>query len=349
MHEDSVKAKVRARVGVGVATLVVAALVAVLAVAAPVASGSNHAQLKVAWVTAGSVTASGWDKGGYAAFQQFAKTLNAKSSYLQLVNYDQTVQVLTRLAQAGNNIIITHSSGYEPGVLEVAAKFPKVWFLIYSDLSTTKGLKNVAGWKVNWNEHGYLQGAIACLASKTGKVGLVSSAPIPAFTRMAAGFKLATQQVGKCKGTAGAFGNSWTGSFTDVAKAKQAALALIGKGADVFSDGADAAGAGVVEAAKENGKLYVGGIADLHPTAPDIVVSSVYLNFKAAYADMAKKVKTKTLKAGVYDTNLENGGIKVTKFYVVPNAKSLQAQTAKIVANIKSGKIKISPTAEIKP
>src|SRR5258708_19182593 len=81
------------------------------------ASAANHAKLKVAFVTAGSISASGWDGGGYAAFQGLVKTLNASETHLQLVNYDQTVQVLTRLAKAGNNIIIAHSSGYEPGVL----------------------------------------------------------------------------------------------------------------------------------------------------------------------------------------------------------------------------------------
>ena len=339
-----------------IAAIVSAALLAVaLAVVFGVTTSDSNAapqatQLKVAFVTSGSITASGWDSGGYAAFQGLVKTLNAKESHLELVNYDQTVQVLTRLAKAGNDVIITHSSGYEPGVLEVAAKFPKTWFLIYSDLSTTKGLKNVAGWKVNWNEHGYLQGAIACLASKTGKVGLLSSVPIPAFTRMAAGYKQATQQVGKCKGTKGAFLNTWTGSFIDVPKAKQATLALIGKGADVMADGADAGGAGALEAIKEQKLLYVGGIADQYAKNPSIIVSSVFLNFKAAYLDMANRVKSGTLKAGVYNTNLATGGIKVSApFHNVPNAKQLQAQTAAIIARIKSGQIKINPKAEVKP
>ena len=341
----------RSRVAVLVAAAVL--IVALGVVFGAATSDSNAApratQLKVAFVTAGSITASGWDSGGYAAFQGLVKTLNAKESHLELVNYDQTVQVLTRLAKAGNNVIITHSSGYEPGVLEVAAKFPKTWFLIYSDLSTTQGLKNVAGWKVNWNEHGYLQGAIACLSSKTGKVGLISSVPIPAFTRMAAGFKQATQQVGSCKGTKGAFLNTWTGSFTDVPKAKQAALALIGKGADVMADGADAGGAGALEAVKEQKLLYVGGIADQYPKNPSIIVASVFLNFKAAYLDMAQKIKSGTIKAGVYNTNLKTGGIKVSTFHNVPNAQQLQAQTAAIIARIKSGKIKINAKAEVKP
>jgi basic membrane protein A len=316
----------------------------------PASMQTHKSQLKVAWITAGSVTASTWDRGGYAALKGLVATLGAKESHLELVGYDQAPQVLTRLAKAGNNIIISHSSGYEPAVLQVAAEFPKTWFLIYSDLSKTNGLKNVAGWKVNWNEHGYMQGAIACLVTKTGKVGMVSSAPIPAFTRMAAGFKQATQQVGKCAKTKGAFLNTWTGSFTDVAKAKQAALALIAKGADVMADGADAAGTGSLEAMKEHNLLYVGGIADQYSQSPATIVSSVYLNFKQAYNQMASLIKSRKLKAGVYNTNLENGGILIAKpFHNVPSASAVQTKALKIVADIKSGKIKINPKAEVKP
>jgi basic membrane protein A len=323
---------------------------AALASKGSAAPKAQAAQLKVAWITAGSVTASTWDRGGFAAVNGLVKTLGAKESHLELVGYDQAAQVLTRLAKAGNDIIISHSSGYEPAVLQVAKQFPKTWFLIYSDLSSTNGLKNVAGWKVNWNEHGYMQGAIACLVTKTGKVGIISSAPIPAFTRMAAGFKQATQEVGKCAKTKGAFLNSWTGSFTDVAKAKQAALALIAKGADVMADGADAAGTGSLEAMKEHHLLYVGGIADQYSQAPTTIVSSVYLNFKQAYDQMASLIKSKKLKAGVYDTNLENGGIKIaTPFHNVPAPAGVQAQTLKVVGQIKSGKIHIDPKAEVKP
>jgi basic membrane protein A len=312
--------------------------------------GSTTKQLKVAFVTAGSIATASWDKGGFAAFQGLVKTLGAKESHLEMVSYDSAAQVLTRLARAGNNVIIAHSSGYEPAVLQVAAQFPKTWFLIYSGLSTTNGLKNVAGWKTNWSEHGFMQGAIACLLSKTGKVGFVSSAPIPAFTTMTAGFKQATEQVGRCKSTPGSFLNAWTGSFTDVAKAKQAAGALIAKGADVMADGADAAGAGAMAAVKERHLLYVGGIGDQYPVAPQIVVASVVANFPQAYDEMAQLIKSGKLEAKVYQSNLENGGLTLaTPFHNVAHPAQVEAEAQKVVDEIKSGAIKVDDTAEIKP
>jgi basic membrane protein A len=314
------------------------------------ASSTPGSGAKVAFVTAGSIAASRWDKGGYAAFQKLVSTLGAKESHLELVGYDQAAQVLTRLARSGNKLIITHSSGYEPAVMEVAPKFPKTWFVIYSDLSTDNPPANVAAWRLNWNEHGYLQGTIACLASKAGKVGFIASAPIPAFTRMTAGFKQATQEVGTCAGKPGAFSDSWTGSFTDTTKGKQAALSLLAKGADVLADGADAAGAGSLDAAREKGALYAGGVGDQSKEAPKTVVSSVLINYEQAYDELATLFKDGKLEAKAYPSNIENGAISLaTPFQNVADAAAVEAKATKVVDQIKSGQVKVDPTAQVKP
>jgi basic membrane protein A len=306
-------------------------------------------QLKVAGVFAGSITASGWDREGYAAFKGMAAALGATESHEESVAYDQAPEVLKRLGQQGFDIIVAHSSGFEPAVLQVAGSFPKTWFLIYSDLSTTNGLKNVAGWKANWNELGYLQGATACLATKSGKIGVIGSAPIPAFTRQAGGVKQATEEVGKCKGNPGAFNNIWTGSFTDVAKAKQAALAIIGKGADVLMDGADAAGSGSVEAAKEKSAYYIGGIVDQSQDAPSIMITSVWLDFKASYDEMAQLYKDKKLEAKVYNANVSNGGVKLVTPFKNVSDPNIEKQVTDLYNQIKNGTIKVDATKEVKP
>jgi basic membrane protein A len=252
--------------------------------------------------------------------------------------------VLKRLA-ADNNVVIAHSSGYEAAVLEVAPQYPDVNFIVFSDLSSTKGNKNVAGWAVNWNQYGYLAGTAACYAAKEkggDTIGHVNSQPIPAFTRYAAGAKEAAGDLG-CKWL-----TRWTNSFEDVAKAKQAALSMINDGAEAITSSADTADQGSREAAVEQGKLYVGNYSPEGKLAPKNTITSVLINFDASYDEMGKLYTSHQLQSKVYDVNVENGGLNYDQPFENVS-KKVQSQADDVLAKIKSGEIKVDSTAEVKP
>lgn len=317
-------------------------------------SGGNASasaeKYKVAGVFAGSVTAAGWDREGLAALQLAAKELGTEASSVDLVSYDKAAQTLDRLANQGYNVVVAHSSGFEPAVLEVAPKHPKTTFILYSDISTKDVPQNVAAWRVNWNQLGYLQGVVMCTISKSGKIGHVSSAPIPAFTRWAGGLKQASEEVGNCKGKNGALQVTFTGSFTDASLAKTAALSILGKGAQAMSDGADAAGKAVIEAARDKKIPYVGAITDQHDAAPDVMVTSIVLNFTSAYEEMGKLIKNKELKpGGVYDTDIASGGIDYVKeVRNVSDPAAVSAALELAVKGIKAGTISVDVKREVK-
>ncbi|MCW2726592.1 MAG: Basic rane lipoprotein [Frankiales bacterium] len=305
---------------------------------------------KIAAVFSGSVTASGWDRDGKAALDAMASTMGVKASTIESLAYDKASQTLDRLANQGYDIIIAHSSGFEPSVLEVAPKHPKTQFILFSDISTTTPPPNVAAWKINWNELGYLVGTAMCTISPTGNVGHVSSAPIPAFTRLAGGLAQATESEGNCKGKKDALKITFTGSFTDAALAKSAALSILGKGADVLSDGADAAGKAVVASAIEKKIPYVGGLFDVAPDGPGVVATSIPINFNSAYAEMGKLLSDGTIKqGGIYDVDVKSGGLDYTKpVKIVPNAADVTKALDSAISRIKDGSLSIDPKREIK-
>lgn len=304
---------------------------------------------KIVGVGVSSPQANGWDRGGNAAFKSMASIIGAKPTWLPNIGYDKAPQIFDRLVRQGFPVILAHSSGYEAAILEAASKHPDTWFWIYSDLSTTKGLPNVMGMKVNWNEFGYMLGAIACTLSTSKKVGFVLAEPIPADTRSAGGAQdAAARFCGNKKNLL------WTyiGSFEDVSKAKQAAEAMIAKGADVLFDVADAAALGAIEAAKAKPNVqYVGSVLDMRRegVAPSEIVTSVFLDFKSAYDQTAKLFKAGKLQPKIYDTNVKNGGIRVAQVFNVPNAKAVAAKINSIKKDIATGKIKVNPTKELKP
>ena len=308
---------------------------------------ASEAPPRIAQLHPDAVNAAGWYRNGFAAFEKMAAILGTEPDVLEHISYDQAPQTLRQLAEEGYDIIVPHSSGYEAAVLEVAPEFPDTWFIIYSDLSTTNDLPNVAGWAVHWNQVGYMAAAIGCAASDAKSVGMVVSAPIPAYTRWTGGSGQFSEDSVDVLGYDCEFNDVWTGDFLDAAKAKQAAQALIDGGADVLFDGADAAGAGAVEAAVQNGVWYVGAVVDQCEQAPDTMLTSVTLNFDIAYEQMGEFYKDGSLEPAIYSMNLANSGIDLSP---PCNANAdVDAAIETVIDGVSSGDIVVDPTREKTP
>ncbi|MCH3788365.1 BMP family ABC transporter substrate-binding protein, partial [Campylobacter jejuni] len=99
-------------------------------------------------------------------------------------------------------------------------------------------------------EPAYLTGMIAAGMSKTGKIGLVGGYPIPEVNRLMQAFIEGAKEINPKT----EFTVTFIGSWFDPPKAKEAAFAMIDKGADVLY----AERFGVSDAAKERGKLAIG-------------------------------------------------------------------------------------------
>lgn len=304
-------------------------------------SGSGK---KVAFIGVAPVTQGNWDPAGYKAFKAASEKYGFEPSNQESVAYDAAAPVIRRLARS-NDMVIAHSSGYEAAMLEVAPEFPDVWFVVFSDLSSTGGNKNVAGWAVNWNEYGYLAGAAACFGAKaenSPSIGHVNSVPIPAFTRYAAGAKASAEEQG-CK-----WATRWINSFDDVAKAKQAALSMINDGAAALTSSADTADEGSRDGAVEGKSLYIGNYVAETDLAPDNTITSVMINFDQAYDEIGKLFSDGALEAKVYDVNIEGGGLTYEEPFSNVD-EDVEKQSLDVLDQIKNGEIKVDATAEVKP
>ena len=106
-------------------------------------------------------------------------------------------------------------------------------------------------------------------------------------------------------------------SFDDAAAGREAALALIRVGADMFHHNADAAALGVFQAAKEQPGVYVfGANADQSRLAPDRVVGSAVIDLPRAFLLVAREVKAGDFRPRVEAFGLESGVVRY-----VPNPR----------------------------
>lgn len=284
-----------------------------------------------------------FDKGGSDGLNHAAQILGAKANFLSNITFDQSPQVIERLVREGYPVLISNGSGFADAMLAAAQKYPDKWFMVYADLGSTKGLKNVVGIKINWSEMGYLAAAIACQNSKSGKVGLLVAQPIPAYTHAVGG---AQQGAEAGCGNKNKMLTTWTGTFDDNAKTKQATQALISQGADVIFDFQDASTVGVQAAVKENPKVkYIGTTFDAAAGVPKQIITSVVNDFDVGYGGVAQLLKDKQLKPQIYTYGVAQGGLKLSPFTNVTPEQ--QAEAEKTYNDIKSGTTKVDATLEV--
>jgi len=196
-------------------------------------------------------------------------------------------RVLRQYAEQGNKLIVGEAFAVEAAARKVAKDYPQTAFLMGS--SGKPQQPNFSVFDNYIQEPAYLTGMIAGGMSKTGKIGLVGGYPIPEVNRLMNAFMEGVKEVNP----KAEFTVTFIGSWFDPPKAKEAAFAMIDKGADVLY----AERFGVSDAAKERGKLAIGNVIDTQPQYPETVVASALWSMIPTIEEALKQVKAGAFKA----------------------------------------------------
>jgi basic membrane protein A len=311
-----------------------AAILSVGSLAAPRAFAADP--VEVAALFTGSVTQGNWDPPGYAAFDKMVKKYSFKPSYIENATYEKAPAILRQLASRGVKMIICHSSGYSAAIQEVAKEFPNTQFVLYSYAASTGGLKNYTAWSVNWDQYGYVTGAVAAASSKNKHIAIISGEEIPSAKRAQEfTIKGAKSLVSDIK-----VDTVYTGSFSDVAKAKEIATGVIARGADVLLPSADLADVGTQQAADEEDAHTIGAYMDQSPAYPNAVITSTVLNFDKAYEQMGQLMTEGKLDGTIHQMDLSNDGWTLQKPFKHVDAK-VEADVFSTMAKIAKGEIDV--------
>lgn len=181
-------------------------------------------------------------------------------------------RVMREYATGGSQMIVGEAFAVEAAARKVAKDFPKVSFLMGS--SGKPQAPNFSVFDNYIQEPAYLSGMVAGSLTKSNKIGLVGGFPIPEVNRLMNAFMAGAKEINPKVEFSVSFINSWF----DPPKAKEAAFAMIDKGADVLY----AERFGVSDAAKEKGKLAIGNVINTQAQYPDTVVASALWHFEPA-------------------------------------------------------------------
>ena len=276
-----------------------------------------------------------FNQSAYDGMERWKKESGKPYLEFEVTNEAQREQAIRRMAEKGASPIIGIGFGQASSIEKVAKEFPKLKFAIIDMVVKEPNVQSVV---FREQEGSFLVGAMAAMASKTGKVGFVGGMDIPLIRRFQCGYeqgaKHANAKVEVFANMTGTTGAAWN----DPARGGELAKAQFSKGADVVFAAAGGTGMGVYQAAKDGGKLAIGVDSNQNHLQPGTMLTSMLKRVDVAVYNVAKDHKP-----GISELGLKEGGVDYAMD--THNAKLVSADMKKKVdaakADIISGKIKV--------
>ena len=272
-------------------------LAALLAISA---CGGRSAQ--VGLLTPGPISDRGWNAAAYDGLMKIRDDLGVPVAHVQVKTPSEFEEQFKDFARHGAWLVFGHGYEFQDAAAAAAREFPGTVFI------TTSGARigpNLSPMVFELEQATYLCGIAAGKMTRTGVVGAVGGTEIPSVASTILAFEGGV----KAANPAARVKVVYTGSFDDVAAGRQAALALADQGCDFLIHNADAAGAGVFQAARERKIFAFGTNKDQNGLAPDTVLASAVIDIPKAFVEVAREVRAKSFKPRSIRFGLRDGVI----------------------------------------
>jgi basic membrane protein A len=281
---------------------------------------------RVAVLFPGLVDDQSWTQAGFEGLTRLEEE-GAEIAYTERVNQSQQVEVFRNYAQQGYDIIVGHGGEYMDAALQVATEYPDLQFVVTNG---NKGADNVTSFTLSYRDMGVLAGVLAGLMTESNKLAIVAGQEIPVALGAVEGFQEGVARVNP----EAEVNVTYTGSWEDVDKAREAALALISDGADVVWHVLDAADAGVLSAADDEGVMAIGLYGDQSALAPDAHIGAII----ADASELIYAAGSQPLDGQVHDEGIAAGVVSIGHYSeAVP--QEVQDQIAAIEEELKSAPV----------
>jgi basic membrane protein A len=310
-------------------------LVALVACSAPAAP----AGIRVGLITPGSIADAAWNSGAYEGLKQIHDSLGLAISHVEARTPSEQDEALRAYAAQGYDLVFAHGFEFQDAAERVSAQYPKTVFIVTSG-SRARG--NVAPLIFRLEEASYLAGMVAGGMTRSNLLGFVGGIELPPIEAAYQGWVNGATAVNPRVRSRKIYLNS----FDDAAAGREAALALVRVGADMFHHNADAAALGMFQAVKESPGVYAfGANADQSSLAPARVLGSAVIDLPRAFVLVAREVK-----AGKFTPRVETFGLAGGVLRYVPNPRldnlvpsALKARVRAAADSIASGTLLAAP------
>jgi basic membrane protein A len=304
------------------------ALVAVVAMFAAFSISTVGKKLpSVGYVLVGPHTDGGWSMRHHQGFQSLTKH-GYKVSMVEMVPEAESTKIFLKLARK-HDIVFATSFGYMDGMEKAAKKSPDTIFM------------HATGYKgndTNFDNYGcmsyqarYLTGVAAGMMTKTNKIGVVGSHPIPEIIRNINAIALGARSVNPDVEV----NIVWINSWFDPPKDMDAAKALADSGNDILYTTTDSPS--VVALAQQrytrSGQEIwsMGNDAPMGHNGPDRYITGMMFNWNVLYKHIVDQ-----LAAGKLQMNQKvNWGLQQNCVGLSPWGENVPGKVVNVVENIK--------------
>ncbi|MDT8991652.1 BMP family ABC transporter substrate-binding protein [Curvibacter sp. APW13] len=277
-----------------------------------------------------------FNEAAYNGMEKWKKETGKNYLEFEISNESQREQAIRRMAEKGASPIIGIGFGQASSIEKVAKEFPKLQFAI---IDMVVDLPNVQSVVFKEHEGSFLVGAMAAMASKSGKVGFVGGMDIPLIRKFQCGYEQGAKFVNSKAEVLGNMTGTTGAAWNDPARGGELAKAQFAKGVDVVFAAAGGTGIGVYQAAKDAGKLAIGVDSNQNHLQPGTMLTSMLKRVDVAVYNVSKGHKP-----GISALGLKEGGIDYAldknneKLVTADMKKKVEAAKADIIA----GKIKVA-------
>jgi basic membrane protein A and related proteins len=260
--------------------------------------------IRVGLITPGSIADAAWNSGAYAGLERIHDSLGLAVSHVEAHTPAEQDDALRTYAAQGYDLVFAHGFEFQGPAERVSTEYPKTVFIVTSG---ARARGNVAPLIFKLEEASYLAGMVAGGLTRSNVLGFVGGIELPPIKAAYEGWVNGAKAVNPKVRSREIYLNS----FDDAAAGREAALALVRVGADMFHHNADAAALGLFQAVKESRGVYVfGSNADQSSLAPDRVVGSAVIDLPRALLLVAEEVKGGTFKPRVEAFGLASGVVR---------------------------------------
>lgn len=274
----------------------------------PGATDPPSGNLKVAMVMTSQINDGGWGESAYTGLMIAEEKFGIDTAYTELAEQADFETIIRDYAE-GYDVIILVGNEFSDVSIKVAPSFPDVKFCCMNGNESLA--PNLAAYRFNTPETGFVAGALAALYSETGTVGMILGATQPQFTDSLIGFQAGAKYVNPDIKILD--GN--TDSLQDVARGKEMGISFIEQGADILCANANTTALGVIDAAKSKGIRYIGYLKDQHKEAPETIMVSMVQSNEYLISAIVETVLDGRFVPELDLVGMADGAIYMSEFY----------------------------------
>ena len=247
-----------------------------------------------------------FNEAAYNGAERFKKESGIAYRDFEVTSEAQREQALRNMARRGSQIVVGIGFAQASGMEKVAKEFPATKFAI---VDAVVNLPNVQSIVFKEHEGSFLVGMAAAMASKTGKIGFVGGMDIPLIRKFAVGYEEGAKYINPKIEIFQNMTGTTPAAWNDPTRGGELARSQFDRGADVVYAAAGATGLGVLQAAKDRGRLAIGVDSNQNYLYPGTMLTSMVKRVDLAVYESFKFAREGVWQPGVRVLGVAEGGV----------------------------------------